>query len=64
MKQHTAVLSLVNYSSGSLAWGLSRFVIGKYSLNNIPGLEFFKILGSGQNGGFQLRPSLRKQGLL
>ena len=64
MKQQTAVLSLVHYSSESLAWGLSRFVIGKYPLKNIPGLEFFKILGSGQNGGFQLRPSFRKQGLL
>jgi spheroidene monooxygenase len=63
MKQQTAVLSLVNYSSESLAWGLSRFVIGKYALKNIPGLEFSKILGSGQNGGFQLRPSFRKQGL-
>jgi spheroidene monooxygenase len=64
MKQQTAVLSLVNYPSESLAWGLSRFVIGKYALKNIPGLECSKILGSGQNGGFQLRPSFRKQGLL
>jgi hypothetical protein len=64
MKQQTAVLSLVHYSSNALAWGLSRFVIGKYSVKNIPGLAFFKILGSGQNGGFQLKPSLNKQGLL
>lgn len=64
MKQQTAVLSLVNYSADSLTWGLMRFVIGKYALKNIPGLQFFKILGSGYQGGFNVRPSFAKQGLL
>jgi spheroidene monooxygenase len=64
MKQQTIVLSLVNYAPGSVAWGLMRFIVGRYAMQNIPGLEFFKVLGSGQHGGFDLRPSFHKQGLL
>lgn len=63
MGTQTAVLCLMGYRSDSIYWGLARFVIGKYRLKNIPGLEFFKILGSGLQGGFAVKPSFRHQGL-
>lgn len=63
MGTQTAVLCLMGYRSDSIYWGLARFVIGKYFLRNIPGLEFFKILGSGKQGGFDVRPSFIHQGL-
>ena len=63
MTQQTAVLSLVNYQKSSLSWGISRLVIGQYPFKNIPGLQFVKVLGSGKHGGFDLKPSFRKQGL-
>ncbi len=40
-----------------------RFVLGRFPLRNVPGLRFSKILGSGQNGGFGLKPSATRQGL-
>jgi spheroidene monooxygenase len=63
MATQTAVLCLMGYGSESVFWGFSRLVIGKYSLKNIPGLEFFRILGSGKQGGFDVAPSFRHQGL-
>ncbi len=62
--QATAVLSLVNYPSSSIPWGISRLVIGKYPFKKISGLQFVKVLGCGKHGGFDLNPSFNKQGLL
>ncbi len=58
-----AVLVLVDIAPGSRAWGYGRFVIGRFDLYRIPGLRFFKVLGSGYESGFGLRPSLSRQGL-
>ncbi|SMC42385.1 hypothetical protein [Polynucleobacter kasalickyi] len=63
MGTQTAVLCLMGYRSDSIYWGLARFVVGKYKLRKIPGLEFFKILGSGKQGGFAVEPSFKHQGL-
>jgi spheroidene monooxygenase len=63
MGNQTAVLVLVDIAPDSFLWGLSRYVIGRFSLRNIPGLQFFKVLGSGFEGGFSTKPSLHKQGL-
>ncbi|NQW58713.1 MAG: spheroidene monooxygenase [Polynucleobacter sp.] len=63
MAQQTAVLCLIDYKPKSLTWGLLRFVIGRFDLRHIPGLQFYKILGSGFQGGFDVRPSFHKQGL-
>ena len=58
-----AVLVLVDISIGSRAWGYARFVVGRFDLYRVPGLGFFKVLGSGHDSGFGLRPSLSRQGL-
>ncbi len=58
-----AVIVLVDIKPSEKFWGFSRFVIGRFWMRNIPGLRFFKILGSGDQGGFGLKPSPTHQGL-
>lgn len=57
------MLLLADIAPGSRAWGYARFVIGRFALARVPGLRFFKVLGSGHDGGFGLRPSASRQGL-
>ncbi|KNZ32877.1 MAG: spheroidene monooxygenase [Methylibium sp. NZG] len=59
----TAVLVLVDIAPRARWWGWSRYVIGRFSLYGVPGLRFFKIMGSGYEAGFGLRPSASRQGL-
>jgi len=54
---------LVDVAEGARLWGWSRYVIGRFALARVPGLRFFKVLGSGHDGGFGLRPSGSRQGL-
>ncbi len=58
-----AVIVLVDLKPQSKWWGFSRFVLGRFPLRNINGLRFSKILGSGHEGGFGLKPSATRQGL-
>lgn len=58
-----AVIVLVDFKPTAKWWGWLRFVIGRFTLMGTPGLQFFKILGSGQDGGFGLAPSATRQGL-
>lgn len=64
-KPDIAVVVLMQYRSGlHLLWGWGRFLFGRFWLfNRTPGLRFAKVLGSGHQGGFGLRPSLDRQGL-
>jgi heme-degrading monooxygenase HmoA len=58
-----AVMLLVDIAAGSRWWGYSRFVLGRLPLRSVPGLRFVKVLGSGYESGFGLRPSISRQGL-
>lgn len=58
-----AVILLVDIAPGSLTWGLARFVMGRTAARHIDGVRFWKVLGSGHQGGFGLRPSGSRQGL-
>ena len=58
------VVMLADIASAARLWGYTRFVFGRYALPSVPGLRFARVLGSGRNGGFGLRPSLSRQGLL
>jgi hypothetical protein len=58
-----AVLLLADVSAGSRLWGWSRIVRGPGALRRTPGLRLAKVLGSGYEGGFGLRPSASRQGL-
>ena len=54
---------LIDVAAGSRLWGYSRFVLGRLGLRQVRGLRFAKILGSGYESGFGLRPSTSRQGL-
>ena len=58
-----AVVVLMAFGPLSLPWAWWRFLLGRFSLYRTPGLRFAKVLGSGFEGGFGLRPSLSRQGL-
>lgn len=57
------VLLLADIAEGSRLWGWSRIVKGPQALQDVPGLLFSKVLGSGFEGGFGLRPSPSRQGM-
>ena len=63
VSQVTYVLLLVDLVRGERLWGFSQLVRGPAALRDVPGLRFCKVLGSGQDGGFGLRPSLSRLGL-
>jgi len=60
----TGVLLLADIAAEFRLWGWSRIVKGPSALQHLSGLVFAKVLGSGQEGGFGLRPSVSRQGLL
>ena len=57
------VLLLADIKHAARLWGWSRIVKGPQSLQGTPGLLFSKVLGSGYEGGFGLRPSPSRQGV-
>jgi quinol monooxygenase YgiN len=57
------VLLLAELVPRALLWGWSRIVLRSWPVRAVPGLRFARALGSGQRGGFGLRPSLSRQGL-
>lgn len=60
----TVVVVLADVEPASRGWGYARFLFGRYRLPSVPGLRFARVLGSGHGGGFGLRPSFSRQGLL
>lgn len=62
-KAAVALLLIADISARARLWGFSRFVLGTLPLRGIEGLSFAKQLGSGEEGGFGLKPSLSIQGL-
>jgi len=61
--EQTAVVLLADIADASRLWGWSRIVRGPRALRRVPGLLFSKVLGSGYEGGFDLRPSPSRQGV-
>ena len=57
------VVVLVDFKTEATLWGWSRLVMQRWALRRIAGLKFSKVLGSGFDGGFGLRPSRTRQGL-
>lgn len=58
-----AVMVLVDFKPGAKLWGWMRLVLAALRPIKAPGLQFFKVLGSGHDGGFGLKPSATRQGL-
>ena len=63
VSDEVAVLLLADTAPASLLWGWSNMLRGPRALRGTPGLRFAKLLGSGFEGGFGLRPSKSRQGL-
>jgi len=59
----TIVLVLADMLPASLVWGWTRIVKGPNPWLAIDGMRFAKVLGSGYEGGFSLKPSSSRQGL-
>ena len=58
-----SLLLLVDFAPRAILWAWSRLMIGGRALTGVPGLRFAKVLGSGHDGSFGLRPSATHQGL-
>lgn len=57
------VMAAFDILSSSRLWGWSRLVRGRSGLRGAAGLRFAKVLGSGVEGGFGLKPSASILGL-
>ena len=55
---------LVDFMKAHRGWGWMRLVAGPSAYKTVPGLQSAKVMGSGHEGGFTLRPSATHQGLL
>jgi spheroidene monooxygenase len=58
-----AIFALFDIAPEHRAWGWWQFVIGRRRLRSVPGLRFGKLLGSGHEGRFGLKPSASIQGV-
>jgi hypothetical protein len=58
-----SVLLLAQTPGASALWGWSRIVRGPSALSTAHGLRFAKVLGSGHEGGFGLKPSGTRHGV-
>jgi len=57
------VIVLIAFKPGSPLRALGWLTLGRFLLRTVPGLFFFKVLGSGRDAGFEPAPGLRHQGL-
>ena len=60
---HTVVVVLSRLRPSAVGWAVSRLVKSAFGPAAWPGLVFQKVLGSGEHGGFGLKPGLDHQGL-
>ena len=58
-----AVFLLADIAPTHRLWGYARFVIQRFYMHHVAGLVFSKVMGSGFEGGFGLRPSSSRQAL-
>lgn len=58
-----AVFLLADIAPKYRLWGYARFVIGRFAMRDVRGLVMSKVMGSGDGGGFGLKPSSSRQAL-
>lgn len=56
-------LTLFGIRKGNIRWGLAQMGTSVPHLNKVPGLFFYKLLGSGQGKAFSVKPDFRRYGL-
>ncbi len=57
-------LTLFGIRNGHLRWGLAQMGTSRPYLKEVPGLLFYKLLGSGHGKGFSIKPNFKRYGLL
>jgi hypothetical protein len=57
-------ITFFRFSGLPKLWALQQMQLAKFSLNRIPGLLFYKLMGSGHGNGFSIRPDLSTFALL
>ncbi|WP_276495989.1 spheroidene monooxygenase [Pontibacter litorisediminis] len=57
-------LTLFGIRSGHIRWGLAQMGTSGPKLQQVPGLKFYKLLGSGHGKGFSMKPNFRRYGML
>ncbi|WP_161887695.1 spheroidene monooxygenase [Pontibacter russatus] len=57
-------LTLFGIRSGHIRWGLAQMGTAGPLLEKVPGLLFYKLLGSGQGQSFSLKPNFKRYGLM
>jgi spheroidene monooxygenase len=57
------VLAIVDFAPGSRWTGVRNLMFGRWPLSRADGIRFRKVLGSGHEGGFGLKPSVSHQGM-
>ena len=60
---HTT-LTVFTLKPGNRRWGLAQMGTSPRQLQRVPGLRFFKLLGSGARNGFGLWPNLDRYGFM
>jgi spheroidene monooxygenase len=63
MSSQVALMVLVDIQSSAKISGILRLMFARLWLWSTPGLEFYKHMGSGRNGGFSFHPSATHQAL-
>jgi hypothetical protein len=57
-------LSVFTFRPGNAYWALAQMGTVPMQLQRVPGLRFFKLMGSGANNGFGFWPNLRRYGFM
>ncbi|MFD2720167.1 spheroidene monooxygenase [Hymenobacter monticola] len=57
-------LTVFTFRPGHARWALAQMGTAPPQLKRVPGLQFFKLMGSGANNGFGFWPNLRRYGLM
>ncbi|NEM98838.1 spheroidene monooxygenase [Pontibacter burrus] len=57
-------LTLFGIKKGHMRWGLAQMGTSGSELAKIPGLLFYKLLGSGRGRGFSIKPNFYRYGLI
>lgn len=57
-------LTLFGLKKGHVRWGLAQMGTSVPHLKKVPGLLFYKLLGSGKGKAFSVQPNFRRYGLL
>ena len=54
--KHLTTVTFVKFSGRQILYGLSQMQLSHAPLQQVPGLQFYKIMGSGAGNGFSIRP--------